>query len=317
MERREFLKKMAVGLGALAGLQLVGSSKVRKEAIIPRRPLGRTGVKLSVIGLGGVTVMGMPQADANRLVHEAIDRGINYVDVAPTYGNAEELLGPVLRGRRDEVFLSCKTLERKRQGAYAELKESLRKLGTDHLDLYQFHALRSTEDVETIFGPDGAMEAFLEARDEGLIRYIGFSAHSVRAALEAMERFRFDTVLFPVNFVLYFKENFGPQVVERARQKGTAVLAIKAMAKGKWPKGAKRGKFPKCWYMPTSDPREASLALRFTLSQPVTAAVPPGNERLFRMAMDVAADFVPVTHGEVEELKKVAEGQEPIFKLDI
>lgn len=317
MDRREFLEKMAVGLGALAGLQLVGMSKVRKETIVPRRPLGDTGEKLSVIGLGGVTVMGMSQADADRFVHEAIDRGINYVDVAPTYGNAEELLGPALRGRRDEVFLACKTLKRKKQEAYAELKGSLRRLGTDHVDLYQFHALRSVEDVETIFGPDGAMEAFLKAKDEGLIRYIGFSAHSVRAALEAMERFRFDTVLFPINFVLYFKENFGPQVVERARQKGTAVLAIKAMAKGKWPEGAKRSRSPKCWYMPTSDPKEAAMALRFALSQPVTAAVPPGDEGLFRMAMDIAADLAPVTRGEMEELRRTAQAQEPIFKLDI
>lgn len=311
------------GLGAWAGVQFgacgLRTAKTSSERgkMIPKRAYGKTGVEISIIGLGGVTVANMPQSEVNNLVHEAIERGVNYIDVAPTYGNAEDLLGPALKGYRDKVFLACKTGKRKKEEAAAELRQSLRKLGTDHFDLYQFHAISSMDDVETIFGPGGALEAFLEAREGGLIRYIGFSAHSVKASLAAMDRFDFDSILFPINFVLYFKENFGPQVVERAKEKGVARLAIKAMAKSKWPKDANRNEFPKCWYQPTSDPRVASMALRFTLSQPITAAVPPGDPRLFRLAMDIAANFTPITDEEIEELKRIARSQEPIFTLDV
>ena len=262
-------------------------------------------------------VLKMSQQEANRIVYEAIDRGVNYFDVAPTYGNAEEILGPALKGYRDKVFLACKTLKRTKKEAMAELYNSLRRLGTDYFDLYQFHALSKMEDVEKIFAPGGAMEAFLEAREKGLIRYIGFSAHSVKAVLAALDQFNFDSVLFPINFVLYFRENFGPQVVRKAKEKGAAVLAIKAMAKGRWPKGADKSAFPKCWYQPVSDPEEASMALRFALSQPITAAIPPGDERLFKMALDIAAYFSSITPKEIEILKNLAQQAEPLFKLDL
>lgn len=320
MERREFLKQMSVGLGALAGLPFAvkGLYPLFKEKkVMPKRPLGETGVQLSIIGLGGVTVRDMPQAEVNSLVHQAIDSGINYIDVAPAYGNAEELLGPALKGYRDKVFLACKTGQRKKEEAAAELRQSLKKLGTAYFDLYQFLGLSRMEDVETIFGESGALEAFLEGREQGLIRYIGFSAHSVKAALAALDRFDFDTILFPVNFVLYFKENFGPQVIEKAKAKGVARLAIKAMAKSQWPEGANRDEFPKNWYLPVSDPKEADMALRFTLSQPITAAIPPGDERLFRLAMKIAANFTPIQDEEIKELKRIAQDQVPIFKLDV
>ncbi|MGQ9629221.1 MAG: aldo/keto reductase [bacterium] len=284
---------------------------------MPKRPFGKTGIELSIVGLGGVTVMGMPQSEVNSLVSEAIDRGVNYFDVAPTYGNAEMLMGTALKGYRDKVFLACKTNKRMKEWAANELRWSLERLETDHFDLYQFHAISNMMDVEAIFGEDGAMEAFLEAREEGLIRYIGFSAHSVKAALAAMDRFDFDSILFPVNFVLYYKENFGPQVVERAEEKGVARLAIKAMARGRWPVGANRSEFPNCWYQPVSETDVADMALRFTLSQPITAAVPSGDPKLFRMAMDTASRFTPITDGEKEELKKIAQDQEPIFYLDV
>ena len=173
------------------------------------------------------------------------------------------------------------------------------------------------EDVEAIFDKGGAIETFEEARKQGLIRYIGFSAHSAKAALAAMDRFDFDSILFPINFVLYHKENFGPQVVEKAEKKGIARLAIKAMAKGKWSPNADREEFPNCWYQPVSDPVVAGMALRFTLSQPITAAVPPGDPKLFRMAMDIASQLTPITDNEKEGLKKIAQNQEPIFKLDV
>jgi len=280
-----------------------------------RRPLGETGEELSIIGFGGIVVMNVEPPDASRLVAEAVDRGVNYFDVAPSYGNAEERLGPALEPYRDRVFLACKTQKRTKEEAAAELRESLTRMRTDHFDLYQLHAMTTNEDLETATGPGGALEALVAARDAGLIRHIGFSAHSVEVALELMERFSFASVLFPLNWMEYVNAGFGPQVVEAAARKGVGRLALKAMARQKWPEGAERQAWPKCWYEPVTDPAEAALAVRFTLSQPITAAIPPGEERLFRMALDIAESFQPITDAEREELRRRAQGLEPFFQI--
>ncbi len=281
-----------------------------------RRTLGRTGHELSIVGFGGIVVCGMEQAEANATVAEAIARGVNYFDVAPSYGKdqeAEKKLGPALEGRRDQVFLACKTGERTREGAEAELRRSLQHLRTDHFDLYQLHAITTPEDIETAFGPGGAMEAFLAARDAGLVRHLGFSAHSVAAALAAMDRFDFDSALFPINFVTFYEGNFGPQIIARAQEKSVARLALKAMARTNWKENQERS-YPHCWYEPMTDPHMAELALRFTLSEPITAAIPPGDLRLFRLAMDIADRFRPLSEAERAELRAYAQGLPPLFQ---
>jgi len=312
MERREFLKATAAGL---AGTMASGPLKAEEKKGIPRRDLGRTGEKLSIVGLGGMLVVGMTQEAATKTVRKAIERGVNYFDVAPTYGNgeAEERLGPALEGHRDKIFLACKTTEREKAGAEKELKRSLQRLRTDKLDLYQLHALTKKEEVEKALGPGGALEAFVDAKKKGIVRFIGFSAHSVEAALLAMDRFDFDTILFPINWVCWSQGDFGPQVLEAARKKGMGCLALKAMARTPWPEGAKRD-HPKCWYQPAGDPEEARLALRFTLSEPITAAVPPGDERLFELALSVAEEFKPLSEEERKALLARAAGLQPIFR---
>ena len=279
-----------------------------------KRILGKTGEKLSIIGFGGIAVTGVEQSEADELVREAIDRGVNYFDVAPSYGNAQERLGPALEEFRKDVFLACKTTERGKDGAAAELRESLKMLRTDHFDLYQLHGMSSEDDLQKAMGQGGAIEALVEAREQGLTRYLGFSAHSAEVALALMDRFDFDTVLFPINWVCYFNANFGPQVIAKAKDKGMGRLAIKAMARTTREKG-ERNEYPKCWYKPVTDLEESILAVKFTLSEPVTAAVPPGDPRLLRRAMDIADEFQPLTDAERDELKKRAKGLEPIFKL--
>lgn len=281
-----------------------------------QRLLGRTGRELSIVGLGGVVVVGLTQHEADALVGEALDRGVTYVDVAPTYGpdqEAEKRLGPALEGRRHEVFLACKTTQRHRAAAQDELHRSLQHLRTDHFDLYQLHALSTLEDVETAFGPDGAMKAFLEAREAGLIHHIGFSAHSVEAALSAMDRFDFASALFPINFVTYYEGHFGAQIIAKAQAKGAGCLALKSMARTHWKEGAPHTQ-PNCWYEPITDPRLADLALRFALSAPVTAAIPPGDPTLFRMALDLAEKFHPLTDAERDELRAYARTIKPLFQ---
>jgi predicted aldo/keto reductase-like oxidoreductase len=168
------------------------------------------------------------------------------------------------------------------------------------------------EDVETILSPGGALETFLKARDAGKTRFIGFSAHSVEAALALMDRFDFDTILFPVNFRTWHAGNFGPQVLEMAQKKKMGILALKAMAGSRIPSGAERVR-PKCWYDPLIEPEDAALGLNFTLSHPVTAAIPPGDEELFQMALELAGQFSPLTQSQTIKIKAMAMQGEPIF----
>ncbi|MBI3923872.1 MAG: aldo/keto reductase [Armatimonadetes bacterium] len=322
MDRRNFIKKTAAaGVSAATTALLAETSALARESggggtALKRRKLGKTGERLSIIGFGGIVVSGIEQTAANNLVHEAIERGVNYFDVAPTYGNAQERLGNALVGKRSRIFLACKTTQRKRAEASQELEESLRLLKTDHVDLYQLHGLTTMEELNQCFATGGAMEAVLQAQDQGKLRHIGFSAHSVETALAALDRFKFDTVLFPINFVLYTEANFGPQVLARAKRKGMGCLALKAMARTVWSEDPKRQEYAKCWYEPITDPGIASLALRFTLSEGVTAAIPPGDERLFRLALDAAEKFKPLTEQERKDLCQNAKGLKPIFTLE-
>jgi len=315
MNRRNFLKGVPP-LTALLGVFPASLSAIEREETpgkLERRSLGRTGEKLSILGFGGIVVMNATPQEASRRVGEAIDAGINYFDVAPSYGNAEERLGPALETYRKDVFLACKTTQRSKAGAAAELESSLKKMRTDHFNLYQLHAVAKLEEVEQILKPGGALEAFLEAKKAGKINFIGFSAHSVEAAMALMDRYNFDTILFPFNFATWHAGNFGPQVLAKAQEKKMGILALKAMANRPWPEGATKT-FSKCWYEPLSEPSDALLGLRFTLSHPITAAIPPGDENLFRMALGLAAQFTPLSSAEVETLKQKAMKTAPIFR---
>jgi aryl-alcohol dehydrogenase-like predicted oxidoreductase len=315
MERREFLKQSALTAAAAAASSSL-SAAATPATPIPRRALGKTGEHLSIIGFGGIVVMNEDTGHANNIVAEAVDRGVNYFDVAPSYGDAQERLGPALVPYRKNCFLACKTEGRSKDDSRKQLEESLRLLKTDHVDLYQFHGLTKMADLDKVLGPGGAMETMEAAKKEGKIRYIGFSVHSAETALAAMDRYNFDTVLFPVNFVLFSQANFGPQILKRAQEKGMGILALKAMAKTVWAEDQKQGHpEPKCWYQPAAFPEEASLGLRWTLGHPVTAALPPGDEKYFRLAMDVAQKYRPLEVHEERELLARATGVEPIFHL--
>ena len=174
-----------------------------------QRPYGKTKKMLSVIGFAGIIVMNETQSDANRFGAEALDQGINYFDVAPSYGDAQDKLGPALAGHRQDVFLACKTEKRTRKEAEEALNHSLKTLQTDHFDLYQLHSMTTEADVARAFGPDGVMETVVKAQQEGKIRHVGFSAHSDYAAQACLDRFPFESVLFPLNWMTYLREGFG------------------------------------------------------------------------------------------------------------
>ncbi|MGA2808952.1 MAG: aldo/keto reductase [Terracidiphilus sp.] len=314
MERRAFIRQAAITAAAVASTSQIKASTPTNP--IARRTLGKTGEQLSIIGFGGIVVMNEDTGAASNIVAEAVDRGINYFDVAPSYGNAQERLGPALAPYRSKCFLACKTDGRMKDDSRADLEQSLRLLKTDHLDLYQFHALTKMTDLDRVLGPGGAVETMEAAKKEGKIRYIGFSVHSAETALAAMDRYNFDTILFPVNWVLFTQANFGPQILKRAQEKKMGILALKGMAKTVWAADEKQNHpQPKCWYQPAAFPDEASLGLRWTLGHPITAAIPPGDERYFRLAMDVAQNYKPLAAHEEQALLSGGHGVEPIFHL--
>ena len=168
------------------------------------------------------------------------------------------------------------------------------------------------EDVETIVGPGGALEAFVAARDQGLVRFLGFSAHSEEAALSLMEHYEFDTILFPVNYVCWYQGYFGPAVLDKAQQKGMGILALKTLAKKPWPDGEER-KWAKTWYSPVDTYEEARTALRWTLSRPVTACVCPSHAELLWWMIEAEKEITPLTSEEEDAIAQSTDNITPIF----
>jgi predicted aldo/keto reductase-like oxidoreductase len=313
MKRRIFIRNSTLGTLALTipAIRSFGNN-FSPDYNLPRRVLGKTGEKLSVIGFGGIMLNDNPQDFANEMVAKAYDLGVNYYDVAPGYGNAQEKLGPALKSYRKNCFLACKTQERSAEGAQKRLEDSLRKLETDHFDLYQLHALSSVDEVNTVFGLGGAMETIVKAKKEGKINHVGFSAHSVDAALLAMKNYDFDSILFPINFACWNAGNFGPQVFAEAEKRGMGILALKSMALTPLEKGEPA--FDKnVWYRPILDEEVMKMALKFTLSKNITAAIPPGKNTLFLKALEFMNGYEPISEEETSRLLSLAKNTKPIF----
>ncbi len=326
MKRRTFLKGatgIATGL-AINSLSGCEQSLLKKQDLVaglPRRVLGRTGEKISVVGFPGLALSHYNQDECNAGLLDAFKRGVNYYDVAPAYGkdgDCEKKMGIGLEAvniDRSSIFLACKTKKRDKEGARFELERSLKRLKTDHFDLYQMHCLRTPEEVKQALGPGGAIETFLKAKEEGKVRYLGFSAHTTKAALGVMNGFRFDTAMFPINFVEYFKIGFGEPVIELANTQGVAILAIKPMSKGPWPEGAERTR--KWWYRATETQYETDLAMRFVLSKKsLVAGIPPSFLDLLDKAIEAGRSYRPIKEDEIMKLQEIAKDCTSLFQRE-
>jgi predicted aldo/keto reductase-like oxidoreductase len=316
MKRRDFIKTTAI-IAPVAGLFPADLSFIKRESVmrkVEKRSLGKTGEMLSEIGFGGIIVMNVTPEEASSSVKMAIDAGVNYFDVSPSYGDAELKLGQALEPFRKDVFLACKTDGRRRDDSRKELEQSLKNCRTDHFDLYQLHAVTKLDEVKTILGKGGAIETFQEARKEGKIRFIGFSAHSVEAATDLINGFDFDTIMFPFNMFTWYTGNFGPQVLALAQEKKMGIIALKSMAKGPWPHDVDHSKYQKCWYEPLTDVEDILTGLRFTLSHPIAAAIPPGEPELFKIALSLRDKIKPLKNDEIELIRKKALKGNPIFQ---
>ncbi len=276
------------------------------------RRLGRTGHMSSVLAFGGYTLSNISQPEADRIMKIVLEHGINHIDVAPSYGAAEDRLGRWINEHRDKFFLACKTQKRTKIDVRKELDSSLKRLRTDHFDLYQLHALDSLGELDTALGEGGAVEAILEAKEEGLVKYIGITSHVPPTIIEAVRRFDFDTVLFPLNFILKrhaVPENDYEPLLKLAERKNLGTIAMKAFTKQPW-QGERRYQ---TWYEPWDNQEEIDKALWFTLSQGVTTAASSGEPRLFEMMVDAAERYRSLTMDEQRELIDSASDLKPLF----
>ena len=316
MKRRTFMGAMAASAASMA-MAPSWSSLLAAGRTLPKRPLGNTGLNLSVIGFGGVVARGTPPEGVDRVVGASVDLGINFFDTAASYGNSEEMMAPSIKSRRKDIILATKTRERSAEKAQEEFERSCEILGTDYFDMFLVHSIQHLDrDIEPAFAKGGAMEYLLERKKEGQIRHLGFSAHSTEAALAALDLYEFDFFYLPVSYVSYFKGNFGPAVLAKAQEMGVPCVSLKAMARQNWPADHAREDRPeKCWYEPIEDPEEASLALRWALSQPITSVLPPGNEEYYRRTLALSENLDPITPEETERLRTMAMADEmnPLF----
>ena len=202
---------------------------------IQRRTLGKTGVKVTILGLGGEGVLRTfgREKDAHALINRAIDLGVGYFESARAYSGSESYYGGALSGRRKDIFLTGKSHARDREGALAHLRETLKNMKTDHLDLWQVHDVRTEGDIREIFGPGGAIEAFVEARDKGMTRFIGVTGHQDPAIIRrCIETFDFDTVLLPVNPAEPAYKSFVDDVVPMAQERQMGIIGMKVYFRG-------------------------------------------------------------------------------------
>jgi len=320
VKRRDFLKVSAGTFAVIcAGPRIPAAEEVpvSNRAALPKRPYGKTGEHLSVIGFSGLTLSRIDQDRTNRLVAWAVERGCNFFEVAAAYGDAEVKLGPALEPYRKDVFLSTKTKARDAEGAKAEFERSLARLRTDHLDLYHLHCLLDVEkDVKAVFAKGGAWEFVGPALKDGRIRHIAFSAHTEETALAAMDHYDFDSFLLPINPAAWFQAGFGPKVLAKAKAKGIQPMAIKALCRQAWtrPRNERQDEpFGWMWYQPVSDAEERDLSIRWALSHPITALMPPHEETLWRKAVTAGMDYRPMDEAGLAKLKALAGTLKPLF----
>jgi predicted aldo/keto reductase-like oxidoreductase len=300
MQRRDFLRSVAgAAAGAAIGPQRAGGERAQGE--IPRRALGQTGLEVPILGLGGFHVGSVgSEAEARRVVEVAYEEGIRFFDNAESYqnGQAERWMGSALRGIREQVMLMTKTFDlagRNAEGAKRHLEGSLQRLQTDYLDLWQLHSVRSVEDVDRAFGPDGAMAYILDVQRQGVVRHVGVTGHADPAVnLRALEHFdrgiRFDVMQMPVNPIDYHQRSFQRTVLPALVERGIGVIAMKTSAQGR---------------LATDGICTVEECLRYVWSLPVDVAV-VGMERpdLVRRNAQTARAFSAMSDTELNALRE-------------
>jgi predicted aldo/keto reductase-like oxidoreductase len=255
---------------------------------------------MSMIAIfGAAAFWEISQQNADKVLEQIIEAGVNHIDVAPSYGQAEERIGPWMPRERNRFFLGCKTTERTKDGAWSELQRSLKRLQTETFDLYQLHAITT-----------------IEARERGLTRFIGITGHGADAPqiyLEALRRFDFDSVLFPLNFVQMANpeyRKYAEELIATCNAKDVGTMIIKAITKAPW---GERPHTATTWYEPFDKMDEIQRALNFALSYDVTGFCTAGDTKILPMVLEACENFKRLNTAELEEVIRSGKEYEPLF----
>ncbi|MCB8969105.1 MAG: aldo/keto reductase [Chloroflexota bacterium] len=262
--------------------------------MITKIPFGRTGHDSTRTLFGAAAFWAVTQAEADRVLDVLLQYGVNHIDTAASYGDAELRIGPWMAQHRDQFFLATKTENRTYQGAKDELHRSLERLRTDHVDLWQMHILVEPDEWQTAMGPGGALEAFIEAREQGLTRFLGVTGHGVNVAamhLQSLARFDFDSVLLPYNPTMMQNPQYAADfatLLDTCQQRNVAVQTIKALSRGPWGEKPRQNT---TWYEPFTEQADIDLAVHWVLSQPGVFLNTVGDVTLLPKVLDAAARF--------------------------
>jgi aryl-alcohol dehydrogenase-like predicted oxidoreductase len=272
-----------------------------------KRRFGRTN-HLSTLAVFGAVALGqLDQPMSDQVMQKVIDAGLNHIDVAPSYGEAEARLGPWMPRIRNDFFLGCKTMERTSEGAIQEAHQSLERLQVKHFDLYQLHAVTTMEELDACTMRGGALEGLLELREQGLTQFIGITGHGMQAPalfIEALSRFDFDSILFPIYPALFAQQDYRKktqELLDLCEDKDVGVMIIKSVAKEPW---GEREHSYHTWYMPFEDEDTIQTNIQFVLSQKLTHICTPGDYRLLDKVFKACEDFEPMVVEKQEELIK-------------
>ncbi len=284
--------------------------------MIEKKAFGRTGHMSTRTIFGAVAVGRVTQEEADKTLEVLLEYGINHIDVAHSYGDAELRIGPWMKEHRDDFFLATKTEQRTRDGAWRELEQSLERMRVDTIDMWQMHLLIKPEEWETAMGPGGALEAFIEARDQGIVRYLGVTGHEVvvpKMHLRSLERFDFDAVLLPYNYPMMQNPDYAAafeQLVGVCEERDVAVQTIKSLARRRW---GEREREYATWYQPLEEQEAIDKAVHWVLGDPRVFLNTTGDIHILPKILDAATRFESRPSDEEMEALAAEKDMAPLF----
>jgi aryl-alcohol dehydrogenase-like predicted oxidoreductase len=284
--------------------------------MITQMEFGRTGHRSTRVLFGAAAIGEVTQAEADATLEVILKYGINHIDTAASYGEAELRIGPWMKQYRKQFFLATKTEERTRQGARESIERSLERLQTDQIDLIQIHNLSKQDEWDIALGPGGALEAMVEARQQGLVRFIGVTGHGTQIAelhLKAIERFEFDSVLLPYNYAMMQNKSYAAdftRLVELCRERRIAVQTIKSVTRAGW---GEKPQTRSTWYEPLEEQADIDIAVSYVLGNPNFFLNTAGDIHILPRVLDAASRFegLPTEDQMVEFSRRV--DLQPLF----
>ncbi len=294
-------QRFTLGCGTI---EIVAHTK-NQETPMEERTLGRTGHDSTVVTFGTASLGRVTQEAADTAVRTILDHGVNHIDIAPSYGEAMERLAPWMPDLRDRMFLGSKTNKRTKDDAWEDVRSILGRLDVESFDLFQLHGVTTMEVLDQVTAPGGTLETLVEMREQGLTKWLGITGHGPYAPsvqLEALCRFDFDTIMFPLNAAMFRDPNYrrdAEALLEQANTKNLGVQTIKMIARGGWGDGERD---TTTWYDPHRDQSQIDRVLWWVLSQPMHTAPSVGDVTLMPMALDAAERFSPLSSNEQEDV---------------